>query len=200
VTCKLSDLDVGQAAQVTIQGTVDAAQRGVLVNAATVASSELDANLANNVSLTATAAQAEAALAASARVSSDQGEISWTLTYTVTLTNPDATGATGAALTTTLPADVVFVSAISDQGSCERAAATVICKPDVVAGDTPFAVAITIQSSRTGMATHTAAMNSYQEERDSRYYENRYLWTRICGECFVCMPRGCRVPGHRRRY
>ena len=200
VTCELSNLDAGDATQVTIRGTVDAAQRGVLVNTAAVAGNELDATPANDVSLTVTVVQAEADLAASGHVSSDGGAISWTLTYTLTLTNHDPSDATGVTLTDTLPLGVTFVSATSDQGTCMWAEGTVVCNADAVARDTPFAVAITIRSKVTGMATHTAAGNNYQEERDSGYYENRYLWTRVCGECFICMPGGCRLPGHRRRY
>ena len=121
-------------------------------------------------------------------------------TYTLTVTNHGPSDATGMTLTDTLPADVVFVSATSDQGTCVWTEGTVVCNADAVARDTPFAVAITIRSSVMGVATHTAAANSHQEERDSGYYENRYLWTRVCGECVGYMPGGRRIPGHRRRY
>ena len=167
VTCELSNLDAGHAAQVTIWGMVDAARRGVLINTAAAAGSELDATPANDVSLTETAVQAEADLAASGHVSSESGAIGWNLTYTLTLTNHGPSDATQVTLTNTLSAGVAFVSATSDQGTCVQAERTVTCNADAVASGAHMAVVITVRPNVMGMMSHAATGASSEPDPDT---------------------------------
>ena len=85
------------------------------------------------------------------------------LTYTITVTNPNASGtndAAGVVVTDTLPAGVDFVSA----AGCTHAGSTVTCNLGQVNAASTSTVAIVVKTKKEGTLTNTATVTSDQTQ------------------------------------
>jgi uncharacterized repeat protein (TIGR01451 family) len=82
-------------------------------------------------------------------------------TYTIQVTNPDATNdATEVSVVDTLPAQVDFVSATASSGTCQRQATTVTCNLGTVLHGTTATVTITVKAARDGTASNVATVTT----------------------------------------
>jgi uncharacterized repeat protein (TIGR01451 family) len=86
------------------------------------------------------------------------------LTYTITVTNPNATGggdASNVVVTDTLPAGVDFVSATG--GTCSHNGSTVTCNLGQVNAATTATVTIVVKTKKEGTLTNTASVSSPED-------------------------------------
>jgi uncharacterized repeat protein (TIGR01451 family) len=87
------------------------------------------------------------------------------LTYTLTVRNAGPGAATDVTLTDQLPADTVFMSATTTQGSCTRTGGgksngVLTCSLGAISAGSTATVTIVISPSRAGMVTNTAAVQA----------------------------------------
>jgi len=150
VTCGLGSL-AGDAATVTI--VVMPTAVGTMTNTVTVAASEHDPNLANNSDLESISVLPVADLAVAKSGAPDPAHVGSPLTYTVVVANLGPSVATQVMLVDTLPADVLFASAIPNQGTCGETGGVVTCALGSLAGD---AATVTI----VVMPTATCTLNN----------------------------------------
>jgi len=97
-----------------------------------------------------------------------------TLTYTATVANAGAVGATGVSITDTLPAGLTFTSAKASQGNCVRTAATVTCTLGLMPAASSATVTIVAHvtaakgSTLSDTATVSAATGDTNPGNDTR--------------------------------
>ncbi|MDP9327716.1 MAG: hypothetical protein M3P10_05890 [Actinomycetota bacterium] len=85
------------------------------------------------------------------------------LTYTLTVANAGASGATSVVVTDTLPANVMFGSAIPSQGSC-GGTTTVSCDLGSIANGGNATVAISITPIAPGTISNTASVSATESD------------------------------------
>ncbi len=108
------NLPVGGSVTYTVNATINPAALGTLTNTATVATAGgiTDTNLANNTASDSDVLTPQADLAIAKSESADPVVAGTALAYTVTVTNNGPSNALTVSLSDTLPASVVFVSAV----------------------------------------------------------------------------------------
>ncbi len=128
VICNLGDLAAnGASARISIRLNTDHAFQGVLINTAAAQGIETDINPNNNWDNEGTQVIANADLAVEIDSTPNPVKHTKDLTYSLNVQNNGPSDATGVALTHALPAGVVFVSAVSSQGTCSHSAGTLTC-------------------------------------------------------------------------
>jgi uncharacterized repeat protein (TIGR01451 family) len=178
VTCKLGTMLDGATATVTINVLVK--ERGTIENTARVKANQADPFQANNKSDAVT--DVPGGVADLSIIKSDspdpmgsqqptQDRVAGALTYTLRVTNHGPDEATDVQVTDELPAGVIFHSAGSSQGSCERSGdSTVTCDLGTVLADAQAVVTIKVIPKRTGTLVDKARVTANQ--RDPRESNN----------------------------
>jgi len=164
VSCNLGQIASGGQATVTIKVTprVD----GAITNRATVQSSVLDPNTANNSAQATTTVRPVANLSLTKSDAPDPIVAGQTLTYTLTARNAGPSQATNVTVTDTLPASVSFQSATSSQGAaCTRPSVTVVrCNLGGVASGGQATVTIKVKPQSAGTITNSASVAAVQTD------------------------------------
>lgn len=124
--CDLGDVAVGANATVTIVGTVDSDQTGLLTNNARVSASNPDSDDSNNEASTTTAVTVDDALALS-KVGPASVSPNGAIAYQIVISNTGPSDATGVVLSDTLPTFVTNAIASASSGSCSIAGGLLTC-------------------------------------------------------------------------
>ena len=157
VTCAVPD--VASAASVTVSITVTADVAGLITNTASVSSSGIDPNPANNATSVDVTIASAADLSIVKSVTSPVGPFlnGQDLTYTLTVANAGPDTAVAPTVTDALPGGVTFVSA---SAGCAEASGLVTCTlSDIPAGDAAT-VTVTVTANSAGTITNTASVAS----------------------------------------
>jgi uncharacterized repeat protein (TIGR01451 family) len=164
ITCTLGNISAHATATVTVTVRILGTAPDSLVNSASVASSTLDSNPANNVASATTAVDRRADLSLSKTVSPEKIEVGQGLTYVVTVTNSGPGPATNVTLTDALPAAVTPGSVTASQGSCALAAGTVTCALGNLAVNAAATVTITATRAATEAFSNTATVTATEPD------------------------------------
>ncbi len=151
VICALGILNVGDFVNVTI--TVQPTTPGVITNTAEVTAAEDDPDTTNNQATEETEVQGVADLSVVKTDQTDPVVVGQDLSYTLVVTNNGPSLATNVVLTDTLPAGVIFVSAIPSQGACFHSAGVVTCNLGNLAAGAQATVTITTQPTVNNIGT-----------------------------------------------
>ncbi len=167
-TCTLGGLAVGASATLAI--LVAPTANGVLSNTATVTGTLTDPNTPNNSVTTLATAGAGADLSVAVTSVPFPAVVGENLTYTLTITNNGPGAASGVVLDSTLPADVIYASATSSQGSCSDAV-PVSCAlgglaNDVLASGASATVTLVVIPASTGILSHNVSVAAFEFDPD----------------------------------
>ncbi len=159
VSASLGSMNLNATATITVVVTPNAV--GTVSSTATVASSEIDFNPANNSSTVDTQVIPPTAdLAVGMAATPNPVSLGGILTYTVSVTNHGPSTAVNTLVTTALPANVTFVSADISQGSAVTSANNVICSlGDLGPGATAVAT-IEVRAIAVGGITASSTVSS----------------------------------------
>lgn len=124
VGCDLGTIPAGAAATVVVEATVASSATGQLTNTATATSSTPDPNPGNNTATSTTEITASADLTISKVASTAAATNGDPISYTLVVANDGPSDATGVTVTDPLPADLVYDSCTTPQGTCAYAAGT----------------------------------------------------------------------------
>ncbi|MBI3177211.1 MAG: DUF11 domain-containing protein, partial [Chloroflexi bacterium] len=155
VTCTRATLAVGAAPSITVTVTVGAsvAQGTVLSNTATVSTSSIDTNPANDSATATTTVNAQADLSMIKTDSPDPVIAGNNLTYTLAVTNNGPSNAANVSVSDTLPAGVTLVSATGSGWSCSGTTAITCTRASGSVGALP-AISVTVSvPSNTAQGT-----------------------------------------------
>ena len=145
VTCDLGTIADGSSVDVVIAVTVPAGQAATTVtNDASVSTATPDPVAGNDSTSEDTTIATSADVSVSKVDSADPVLAGTGFSYTVTVSNAGPSDATLVQLVDTLPAEVVFVSAVPDQGSCSELAGTVTCDLGTIADGSSVDVVIAV--------------------------------------------------------
>ena len=160
VACSLGSLASNAAA--TIELTVIPTISGTLVNAASVAANEVDANGINNTasaSVLVKAAQDTVDLAVSMSAGPSPATVATNLTYTIVVRNDGVGSASAVSMWDSLPADVTFVAASASQGSCVGIT-MITCNLGTLASAAQATVTIVIQPRSVGVYNNSVSVGT----------------------------------------
>src|ERR1044071_9377129 len=87
------------------------------------------------------------------------------VTFTVIATNQGPATATGVMLTNPIPANTLFVSASSSQGTCTTNGNNVVCSLGTLTNTASAAMSVTFQTTQPGTLTNTASISANQPDR-----------------------------------
>ena len=165
VTCDLGVVVVGGTETITIIVTVDASATDgdFLANVAAVSTSTTDPNALNDAVFELTAVSTEADLSVVKVDSADPVNAGSGFSYTVTVSNAGPSDAAGVSLVDVLPAEVSFVSATPDQGSCGEVAGTVTCGLGTIAsgGSVDIVIDVTVPpDTSAGTITNNVSVST----------------------------------------
>jgi uncharacterized repeat protein (TIGR01451 family) len=149
-------------ASVTVSVTVTPTATGSLINTASVASDQVDSNLANNAVTTNTPVVTPPNLAIT-KTGPANAKVGTPLTYTIIVTNTGGTAATGATVTDVLPAGLIDISATDLAGTVVVKGNTVTDTLGTLAatnGKEQITITATPNLSLSGQSvTNTATLN-----------------------------------------
>jgi uncharacterized repeat protein (TIGR01451 family) len=162
VTCTAATLASGSNLAFTITVSVGAAAVPSVTNTATVTADQPDPVPGNNTASQTTTVTPVANLSVTQTDSPDPVARNGTLTYAVTVGNAGPSQAASVVLTDTLPAGVVFVSAMPSAGTCGQAAGTVTCNLGTLAASANALVTITVTApaAATELSNHVAVTSA----------------------------------------
>jgi uncharacterized repeat protein (TIGR01451 family) len=141
VSCPVGLLDPGDTLAVTVVATLDpAAPGGTVTNTATATAAEAPVPATASVG-TAVVDQADLVISKTAAPSAYAGQ---DLTWNIRVDSIGPSTATGAVITSTIPAGTTFVSATPSSGTCAFDAATELltCQPGPIPDDTNVTIAL----------------------------------------------------------
>lgn len=163
VSCELGSIASGGTAAVTIIVTPDTG--GTIENTPAVTGSLTDYNLANNSATASTIVvdSTMADLSIAQTDSPDPVEVGSLLTYSITINNQGPANATGVVVTDTLPANVDFVSAVPDQGSCSQPGA-VNCNLGTINSGNSANITITVTPRAAGSITNQVSVTGIEAD------------------------------------
>ncbi|MDO5720899.1 MAG: DUF11 domain-containing protein, partial [Actinomycetaceae bacterium] len=162
VSCTVGALAVGQAATITVSGTLDPAFTGSLSNTATSSADTTDPNEDNNTSTATTDVKPKADL--SLTKTADQTEVvaGELVTYTLTATNSGPSTATNVVLAEEIPRDLELESH-DDRCSLAPSGESLICELETLSVNQSeeFTVTYRVQSLSTAdVISNSAAISS----------------------------------------
>ncbi len=134
---------------------------------AVTATATSQADPSDAVTVTSQVLAVEAAdLAVVQAVNTDTVAVGGQLYYTLTISNAGPEGATGVVVTDTLPAELAFVSATPDQGTCSEAGGVIVCEVGSLGNgeQTTIHVVATLPAP-----TETSEIINYAEVRGDQY-------------------------------
>lgn len=155
VTCSRNSLGVTTAPAVTIRVNPLVSATS-LTNDADVTSNIFDPDTGDNDDSVTTTQSPSADVSVSSADAPDPVRVGSPLTYTFTVANTGPSPATGVQLVATVPANTVFASAGSSQGSCSRNAGQVTCTIGSIASGDDVAVTLVVTPTAPGTRTSTA--------------------------------------------
>jgi uncharacterized repeat protein (TIGR01451 family) len=150
IVCDLGPLTARTNALVTL--TTRPTNLGSAGNSLSVTGALVELNPPDNALALGTTVVPAADLAVSGSVAPNPVWLGDTTTYTMAVTNAGPLAANSASLSSLLPADAVFISATSDQGSCLLSNQTVLCNFGSLATGVLARVSITARLNSTGPA------------------------------------------------
>lgn len=166
ITCALGDLAGGDAA--TVRMTVTPTVAGTLINSASVATNEADANQVNQSATLSVPVQvliptADVTLGMSA--SATRVRVGRDLGYSITVSNKGPQAATDVRVTDNLPAGTTLVSTSTSLGSCATTTSggvnTVVCSLGNLAQNASATVNIVVKPTVSGqLLSNTARVNT----------------------------------------
>ena len=164
VTCDLGTLPAGASGQIVIVVDVDpSTPPGTITNTATANPNTADPNFTNNSVSVDTTVVAEADMSISKDDAMDPVFAGGEVVYTVGYENLGPSDAASVQVVDTLPAGVVFVSAVSDDGSCSEASGVVTCDlgtiPAGAAGEITIVVEVPADASE-GTVTNSVTVST----------------------------------------
>ncbi|GIK40830.1 MAG: hypothetical protein BroJett011_46630 [Chloroflexota bacterium] len=162
VTCSLGTLTNGASATITIIVT-PTIEGSILTNQAEIRSAQLDPDVTNNTASETTVVRPAADLVIIKTDSPDPVIVGKPLTYTLTITNAGPDDATNVVVTDTLPANVIFGSAIASQGSCSGTN-LIICGLGTLANGATAKITIVVTPTVTGIITNMAQVRAAQPD------------------------------------
>lgn len=161
VSCSLGNMDVGTTATVTV--LVTPTTPGLISSTASVTSNQPDFEPSNNSITVSTRVNSPSSeLSIGLADAPDPVELGGALTYTVSVTNNGPSTATGVFVTNTLPANIIFGSAESTQGSCVNNSGTVVCSLGSLTAGTRATITILVSPTALGTITATALVRANQ--------------------------------------
>jgi len=158
ITCPLGTLVSNASATITVQVTPLAG--GTITNTASVTTNLLDPDLSNNTTIAETTIVPVADLSISQSNSLNPANVGATLNYELRVSNAGPSPATAVTVTDTLPAGVIYGSAIPGRGSCAETEGIVVCNLDTLANNASATVTIEITPTVIGTITNTASATS----------------------------------------
>jgi uncharacterized repeat protein (TIGR01451 family) len=158
ITCPLGTLVSNASATVTVQ--VMPLVAGTITNTASVTTTLPDPDLSNNTTIAETTIMPVADLSISQSNSPNPANVGATLNYELRVSNAGPSPATEVTFTDTLPAGVIYGSAIHGRGSCAEAEGIVVCNLGTLANNASVTVTIEITPTAIGTITNTASATS----------------------------------------
>ena len=164
VTCALGSIADGDTVDVVIVVAVPSdAAAGTITNNASVSSATTDPVAGNDAASEDTTVTTSADLSVVKVDSADPVVAGTGLSYTVTVANAGPSDAVAVSLVDVLPAEVSFVSATPDQGSCSEVAGTVTCALGTIAtgASVDVVIAVTVLSDTSaGTITNNVSVST----------------------------------------
>ena len=164
VTCALGSIADGDTVDVVIVVAVPSdAAAGTITNNASVSSATTDPVAGNDAASKDTTVTTSADLSVVKVDSADPVVAGTGLSYTVTVANAGPSDAVAVSLVDVLPAEVSFVSATPDQGSCSEVAGTVTCALGTIAtgASVDVVIAVTVLSDTSaGTITNNVSVST----------------------------------------
>lgn len=154
VTCNMGNLANGVTATVTV--VVVPTTAGAITNIATVTGTEVDPNSIDNTHIEVTTVNPAADLSVITAGSTSPAVVDNTVIYTLEVFNNGPVNATGVTLTDSLPADVIFSSAVSSQGVCNESGGIVTCNLGDLSSGATATVTINLVPTIVGNLTNIA--------------------------------------------
>ena len=165
VTCNLGAVANGASVDVVIVVTAD--EDGTVTNDVSVSGNEDDPGPSNDSDSEDTTVDPGADLAVTKSDSADPVTVGDQFSYTVTVTNNGPDAATGVTTVDTLPAEVSYVSAVPDQGSCSEALGVVTCPLGAIANGASVDIVITVDADSSGTVTNDVSVSGNEGDLDS---------------------------------
>ncbi|MGH9554373.1 MAG: DUF11 domain-containing protein [Terriglobales bacterium] len=164
ITCDLGTLAAAAFATITI--TVQAQAAGIITNTASVTTSSLEPNTANNMDVETTAVGSADVAMISKTDSADPVNAGSNFTYTISVVNNGPDQADNVTVTDTLPAGVTYVS---DTGGCNTVALpTIACNLGSLAVTASAMFNVTVTAGAGGQTVNnTASVTSSQADPDN---------------------------------
>ena len=164
VTCALGSIASGGSVDVVINVAVPSdTAAGTVTNNASVSSATSDPVAGNNATSEDTTITTSADVSVAKVDPADPVVAGAGLSYTVSVTNAGPSDAVAVGLVDVLPAEVLFVSATPDQGSCSEVAGTVTCGLGTIASGGSVDVVIVVAApadAAAGTITNNASVSS----------------------------------------
>lgn len=164
VTCALGPMQPGASVNITI--VVSPTNPGLITNKVNITSDDPDPNAANNNATEQTLVETLADLSITKDDSPDPAEENGNLTYFLNVTNHGPTRATNVTVTDDLDANVTFVSATSEHGTCAHTTPTVTCELGTMEPGATVNVTLIVRSDQPGAYLNQASATSDDPDPD----------------------------------
>lgn len=170
ITCAIPDMAVGASVPIEITGTLQPSRDPgtSLTNTASITGSRTDPNLADNTATAIGTLSASADISVQKTYAPETPVAGQNVTYTITTHNDGPSEARDVAITDPLDPDVVFVSATSEQGTCDLQSQTLSCEIGTMAPDATVITTVVVQiaSGMTAVVQNSASATTSTSDPD----------------------------------